>query len=103
MDRPPDLSQLLEQAQHMLATQQELATRVYKGTAGGGMVRVEVTGGSKVVSVSIDPEVIDASDAHLLEDLILVATNAALSAATADAGETMKGLTGGLDLGGLLG
>lgn len=67
------------------------------------MVRVEVTGGSKVVSVSIDPEVIDASDAHLLEDLILVATNAALSAATADAGETMKGLTGGLDLGGLLG
>jgi hypothetical protein len=103
MDRPPDLSQLLEQAQHMLATQQELATRVYEGTAGGGMVRVEVTGGSKVVAVSIDPEVIDASDAHLLEDLILVATNAALSAATADAGETMKGLTGGLDLGGLLG
>lgn len=67
------------------------------------MVRVEVTGGSKVISVSIDPEVIDASDPGLLEDLILVATNAALDAATAEAGETMKGLTGGLDLGGLLG
>jgi nucleoid-associated protein EbfC len=103
MDRPPDLSQLLEQAQQMLATQHELATRIYEGTAAGGMVRVEVTGGSKVVSVSINPEVIDSSDPHLLEDLILVATNAALSAASADAGETMKGLTGGLDLGGLLG
>lgn len=67
------------------------------------MVRVEVTGGSKVISVSINPEVIDASDPGLLEDLILVATNAALDAATAEAGETMKGLTGGLDLGGLLG
>lgn len=66
-------------------------------------MRVEVTGGSKVISVSIDPEVIDASDPGLLEDLILVATNAALDAATAEAGETMKGLTGGLDLGGLLG
>lgn len=66
-------------------------------------MRVEVTGGSKVISVSIDPEVIDATDPGLLEDLILVATNAALDAATAEAGETMKGLTGGLDLGGLLG
>jgi hypothetical protein len=103
MDRPSELSQLLQQAQQMLATQQELAARVYEGTAGGGLVRVEVTGGSKVISVSINPEVIDASDPGLLEDLILVATNAALDAATAEAGETMKGLTGGLDLGGLLG
>jgi DNA-binding YbaB/EbfC family protein len=103
MDRPPDLSQLLEQAQQMLATQQELATRLYEGTAGGGMVRVEVTGSSRVVSVSINPEVIDPSDPQLLEDLIMVATNAALSAVSADAGETMKGLTGGIDLGGLLG
>lgn len=103
MDRPSDLSQLLQQAQQMLATQQELAERVYEGSAGGGMVRVEVTGGSKVVSVSINPEAIDPSDPGLLEDLILVATNAALNAATADAGEAMQGLTGGLDLGGLLG
>jgi DNA-binding YbaB/EbfC family protein len=103
MDRPPDLSQILEQAQTMLATRQELANRVYEGTAGGGMVRVEVTGASRVVAVSINPEVIDPTDPQLLEDLILVATNAALSAAAADAGETLKGLTGGLDLGGLLG
>jgi hypothetical protein len=103
MDRPSDISQLLEQAQHMLATQQELAARVYEGTAGGGTVRIKVTGNSKVVSVTINPEVIDLSDLGLLEDLILVATNAALSAAAAEAGEAMKGLTGGLDLGGLLG
>ncbi|HUO46911.1 MAG TPA: YbaB/EbfC family nucleoid-associated protein [Acidimicrobiia bacterium] len=107
MDRPPDMSQLLQQAQkmqqQMMEAQQELANRTYEGTAGGGAVKVVVNGGSRLLSVTLAPEIVDPSDPEMLGDLIQVATNAALEAAAAHAGEAMSGLTGGLDLGGLLG
>jgi DNA-binding YbaB/EbfC family protein len=104
---PPDMRQLLEQAQkmqeQMMAAQQELAGRTYEGTAGGGAVRVVVSGDSKVVSVTIAPEIIDATDPEMLGDLVVVAANQALAAAAADAGEAMGSVTGGLGLGDLLG
>ena len=103
----PDLNQLLRQAQEMqeqmLAAREELAARTYEGHSGGGAVRVVVTGGSRIESVTIDPAVIDPTDPEMLGDLIVVAANQALEAAAADAGSAMGGLTGGLDLGGLLG
>lgn len=107
MTPPPDMGDLLRQAQQMqeqmLATQEELAARTYEGRTAGGAVKVVVTGGGRIDSISIDPGVIDPSDPEMLGDLILVAANQALEAAAADASKAMGGLTGGLDLGGLLG
>lgn len=99
-----DLSSMLRQAQKMsedLASRQaELASRRYEGSAGGGMVKATVVGG-KVESIAIDPSVTE--DVEMLSDLLTAALNNALAAASADSEEAMGELTGGLDLGGLLG
>jgi DNA-binding YbaB/EbfC family protein len=101
------MRQLIRQAQEMqeqmVATQEELASRSYQGTAGGGAVKATVNGANRVLSVEIDPSVIDPADPDLLGDLVMVAINQALELAARDASTTMGGLTGGLDLGGLLG
>ncbi|HEX5721283.1 MAG TPA: YbaB/EbfC family nucleoid-associated protein [Acidimicrobiia bacterium] len=99
-----DLGSMLRQAQKMseeLASRQaELASRRYEGSAGGGMVKTTIIGG-KVAAIAIDPSVTD--DVEMLADLITVAVNSALDAAAADNEKEMGELTGGLDLGGLLG
>jgi nucleoid-associated protein EbfC len=107
MNPPPDMNQLLRQAQQMqeqlLAAREDLAGRIYEGSSGGGAIRVMVSGSGRINSISIDPSVIDPTDPGMLGDLIVVATNQALEAASTDASNAMGGLTGGLDLGGLLG
>lgn len=107
MNGPPDMNQLLKQAQkmqeQMMAAQEELATRTYEGSSAGGAIRVVVTGTSRIASIHIGPDAIDQPDPEMLGDLILVAANRALEAAAVDASQAMGGLTGGLDLGGLLG
>ena len=99
-----DLGSMLRQAQKMsqdLASRQaELAGRRYPGSAGGGMVKATIIGG-KLDTIAIDPSVTD--DVEMLADLITVAVNSALDAAAADSEKEMGELTGGLDLGGLLG
>lgn len=97
----PDLGGLLQQAQQMqaqlLAAQAEAADTVVEGHAGGGLVRIEMTGGGEFRSVRIDPSAIDPDDPGLLEDLVL----AALHDVTARANELQQDALGGLDLGGL--
>lgn len=107
MNRPPDMRQIMQQAQKMqeqlAAAQAELASRTFDGTAGGGVVTATVTGGQELVSVSIDPSVVDPDDVEMLEDLVVAAVNQAMKAATDAAGDQLGGLAGGLGLGGLLG
>jgi len=107
MNRQPDMRQLMAQAQKMqeqlAAAQQELATKTFEGTAGGGMVTATVTGAQELVAISISPEVIDPEDAEMLEDLVVAAVRQAFEAAASAASDQLGGLTGGLDLGGLLG
>lgn len=87
--------------EQMMVAQEELASRTYEGTSGGGAIKVVVTGSSRIVSVQIRGDLLD--DAEMLGDLIVVAANQALDAAAADAQEQMGGLTGGINLGDLLG
>lgn len=105
--RPQDLRKLMEQAQQMrqeLATaQEELATRHFEGSAGGGVVKATVTGSGELVAVEIAPEVIDPADPEMLADLVMAAVNQGLRAANEAAQSQLGGLSGGLDLGGLLG
>jgi DNA-binding YbaB/EbfC family protein len=102
------MRKLLEQAQQMqeqMATmQQRLAESTFDGSAGGGVVKAVVTGGGSVVSVDIDPSVIDPDDPEMLGDLVVAAVNQALQAASGAAEQQMGSVTGGLGgLGDLLG
>lgn len=97
----------MQQAQKMqeqlAAAQAELATKTYEGTAGGGVVRATVSGSQELLSVAIDPSVIDPDDAEMLQDLVVAAVNQATKAASEAAGDQLGGIGGGLDLGGLFG
>ena len=97
-----DMFKLMQQAQQMQQRMQEmqaaLAARVVTGTAGGGMVSVEVDGQGTVRRVKIDPTVVNASDVEMLEDLVLVAMTEAQRKAKDVAAEEMGKLTGGLNL-----
>jgi nucleoid-associated protein EbfC len=70
---PEGLGGLLEQAQQVMAAQQEASEREIEGVAGGGMVRVRTTGTGQVLAVTIAPEVVDPDDVPMLEDLVLAA------------------------------
>ncbi|HLT97808.1 MAG TPA: YbaB/EbfC family nucleoid-associated protein [Acidimicrobiia bacterium] len=107
MNRQPDMRQLMKQAQKMqeqlAAAQQELASRTFEGTAGGGVVTATVSGNQELISVAIDPSVVDPDDVEMLQDLVVAAVNQGMKAAAEAAGDQLGGLAGGLDLGGLLG
>jgi DNA-binding YbaB/EbfC family protein len=70
---PDALSGLLEQAQQVMAAQQEASEREIEGVAGGGVVRIRTTGTGQALAVTIAPEVVDPADVGLLEDLVLAA------------------------------
>ena len=104
---PKDMRQLMQQAQKMQAemqrAQQELADKTYEGTAGGGVVKAIVRGSGRLEQVVFDPSVLDPDDPELVGDLVVAAVNQAMEAMADEANSAMGGLTGGLDLGGLLG
>lgn len=93
----PDLGGLMEQAQQMLAGAQEAAEQIFEGSAGGGVVKVEVDGSFNFESVKIDPSVVDPNDVEMLNDLVL----AALRDAAVQLQDAQSDAMGGMDLGGL--
>jgi nucleoid-associated protein EbfC len=99
------MGNLARMAQQMQAgierVQAELATATVEGSAGGGAVRVVVTGKQEVVSVTIDPEVATAGDVDILQDLIVAAMNDALREARDLAEQKLGAVTGGMRLPGL--
>lgn len=102
MPRQPDLNKLLREAQQMqeqlMAAQAEAAEQEVEGQAGGGVVKVTVTGAMEFRSIRIAPEAVDPDDVEMLEDLVL----AALNDAVAKAQELQQGALGGFgDMGGL--
>lgn len=89
--------------QQIQQAQADLSAKTYEATAGGGVVKAVVKGSGEVVSVEFDPAVLDPEDPEMAGDLVVAAINAALQKVRGEAGSAMGGLTGGLDLGGLLG
>ncbi len=91
---------LLRQAQQMQkkveTLQEELGGRTVEGEAGQGKVKVTVTGGFSVKSISISKDAVDAEDTGLLEDLVTVAMNDALNKAKKMKEDEMGKLTAGL-------
>ena len=101
------MRQIMQQAQQMqeqlARAQAELAERKFEGSAGGGLVTAVVSGGQELLEVKISPDVVDPADVEMLEDLVVAAVRQAMEAALEAANSQLGGLTGGLDMGGLLG
>ncbi|WP_297056029.1 YbaB/EbfC family nucleoid-associated protein [Thermosulfurimonas sp.] len=104
---PPQMQQLMKQVQKiqkkMAELQETLAERTVSASAGGGMVTAVVNGRQEVVSVKIDPEIFEAGDREMLEDLIVAAVNEALRRSQEMVQEEMAKITGGLKIPGLFG
>ncbi|MDQ6910906.1 MAG: YbaB/EbfC family nucleoid-associated protein [Actinomycetota bacterium] len=96
----PDMSELLKQAQKMqeqlMQARADAAEQEVEGQAGGGVVKVRVTGDMEFRGVTIDPGAVDPADVEMLEDLVL----AAIRDAVARASQVTEEAMGGLDLGG---
>ena len=87
--------------QEMLRVQADLASTVLDGSAGGGVVKAQVTGKQELVSVTIDPAAVDPADVEMLQDLVVAAVNDALRASRELEQEKMASVTGGLKSPGL--
>ena len=101
MPQPPNLNQMLEQAEAMLAQQQEaqekLKSERVEATAGGGMVKVVMTGDLRVDTLSIDPDAVDPEDVEMLQDMVVAAVNEALRSAQELAESKLGGMGEGFD------
>jgi DNA-binding YbaB/EbfC family protein len=102
---PGNMQSMLKQAQKMqedmAAAQAELEQQEYTASAGGGMVEASVNGKHEVLSVKINPDVVDPDDVEMLEDLIRAAVNEAIRAAAADSEQKLGAITGGMNIPGL--
>jgi DNA-binding YbaB/EbfC family protein len=102
----PNMQEMLKQVQkmqaEMMAAQEALKSEVVDASAGGGMVKVQVSGDLVVKSIEIDPQAVDPDDVELLADMVLAAVNEGLRAAQELAATKIGNVTGGLGgLGGL--
>lgn len=100
-----DMGKFLKQAQQVqqkiARIQEELSDEVVEATAGGGMVKVAMNGSHEVVSITIDPEVVDPEDIEMLEELIVAAVNEARSEVEDMIKQRMGSITGGISIPGL--
>ena len=96
---PSNIQAVVKKMQEDMANKQaELEACEYDVAAGGGVVTVKINGKKEILSVKIDPEVIDPDDAETLEDLIVAAVNEAIKKVETIYNQEMKKITGGLGL-----
>jgi DNA-binding YbaB/EbfC family protein len=100
-----EMGSLLKQAQEMQReldrVRNDLRTRTFEGSAGGGVVKIWVTGDRQVTKVEIAPEVVKDGDKALIEELVLAALRDGIGKATRMAEESLAKVTGGMKLPGL--
>jgi len=100
-----NMQNMLKQAQQMQADMEakraELDAAEYEVAAGGGVVGVKINGKKEILSVKIDPEVVDPDDVETLEDLIVAAVNEAIKKVEAVSGEEMQKITGSMSIPGM--
>ena len=98
-----NMNNLMKQYQKMQKkleeTQEELAKKEYTGQAGGGAVKIVISGEKKVLKVSLNKDAVDPEDVETLEEMIALAANQALTEIEKDSSQEMGRLTGGMGLG----
>jgi hypothetical protein len=94
-----NIKQLMKQAQQMQEQMQSrMANLRAEGSAGGGMVRAEMTGNKELVAISIDKEAVDPNDVEMLQDLIMAAVNEAARKVDEEMQSSIGGMTGGMKI-----
>lgn len=100
-----NIANLIKQAQGMqkklAEMREELARQEVSASAGGGMVTVTMNGQQKIVSIKIDPSIVNPEDVAMIEDLVMVACNEAQDRVQEMVKERMSELTGGIPIPGL--
>lgn len=92
------MKKMQKMQKEMMEAQEALNAEQFEGAAGGGMVKVTVTGQREVVNVNLDAAVVDPEDIEMLQDLIVVATNEALKKVEEKTSATMGKFTQGMNL-----
>ncbi|MBR7123219.1 MAG: YbaB/EbfC family nucleoid-associated protein [Oscillospiraceae bacterium] len=101
MNQAAMMRQAQKMQQEMLRMQEEMETKTYSATTGGGMVTATVNGKHEVLDLKINPEAVDPEDVDMLQDMVIAAVNEAMRAADTESANNMARLTGGLNIGGL--
>ena len=97
-----NMAQQLQKMQaEMLKAQEALADETMEVSAGGGAVTVVITGHQRVRSITLKPEIVNADDVEMLQDLLVAAMNQAVEQSQTMAAQRLEGLTGGLNIPGL--
>jgi nucleoid-associated protein EbfC len=100
-----DLNKIMKQAQKLQAqvmqAQQELQKKEFEGSAGGGMVKAIVNGSLELMSVSINPDVVDPADVEMLEDLVVASIKNAQEKVKTASDSTFGSLSNQLTLPGM--
>ena len=100
-----NMQAMLRQAQKMqedmAALQEDLDAREYEIKAGGGMVTVNINGKKEVLSIDIQPEIVDPDDIETLSDILVAAVNEAIKRVETTNSEEMAKISGNMNIPGL--
>ncbi|CAN5441986.1 YbaB/EbfC family nucleoid-associated protein [soil metagenome] len=100
MAKGPDMNQMMKQVQEMQTqmaqAQEDLKSETVEASAGGGMVKVTMSGDMALREITISPDAIDPEDPELLQDMVTAAVNEAIRSAQEMASSKLGGITGGL-------
>jgi DNA-binding YbaB/EbfC family protein len=97
-----NIKQLMKQAQQMQdQMQQKIATIKVEGSAGGGMVRAEMSGNKELLAITIDKEAVDPNDVEMLQDLVKAAVNEAARKVDEEMQSQLGAMTGGMKIPGM--
>jgi nucleoid-associated protein EbfC len=98
------IAKMAQQMQTQMAqVQEELKQTTIEATAGGGAVKVVITGAQEVRSMEIDPAAVDPQEVEMLQDLVITAVNDAIARSKDLERERMAGVAGGLGVPGIPG
>jgi hypothetical protein len=95
------LNQAKKMQERLASVQEEMALKTIDGSAGGGMVTVTANGRQEIISLKIEPEVVNPEDIEMLQDLVQAAVNDALRKSQEMVQQEMSKITGGLKIPGL--
>jgi len=98
---PAMMKKIQKMQRDMVKAQKELEETIFTGTAGGGMISIEVKGTKEITNVSINPSAVDPEDVEMLEDIILLALNDAFRQVDEKNEATMGQFTQGMNIPGL--